>query len=65
MTNTNSDDLLTRKEAAKILGCDAQTVDVYRRKGLLPWFRRGTRGIRIRRGDVDALTVAQTKVTEG
>ena len=69
MTNTNSPDLLTRKEAAVILDCTQQTVDVYRRnwsrhlKGpKLPWVILGMGRIRIRRADVDALLAVQNTV---
>jgi excisionase family DNA binding protein len=62
MTNKTSPDLLTRNEAAEILGVTALTVDAYRKNGKLPWLRYGPTGIRLRRADVDAVKAAQTTV---
>ena len=64
MVNNSPDDLLTRKQAADILEVVPQTVDIYRAEGRLPWLRHGMfgKGVRIRRGDVDALRDERDKV---
>lgn len=47
-------ELITKKEAAKLLGVTTVTVDTYARKGLLEKKRIGSR-VRFRRGDVRKL----------
>lgn len=50
---TNADDLLSRAEAADLLGVSTQTVLRWGRDGILTEQRiEGTRWVRYRRGDV-------------
>ena len=50
--------LISKKEAARLLGCSQSTIDNYRRVGRLKSVKLG-KSVRFRRGDV--LAVAQAK----
>jgi excisionase family DNA binding protein len=50
--------LISKKEAARLLGCSQSTVDNYRRAGVLEAVKLG-KAVRFRRGDV--LAVVQPK----
>lgn len=48
------DRLITKKEAARLLGCSQSTIDNYRRAGVLEAVKLG-KAVRFRRGDVLAV----------
>lgn len=50
--------LISKKEAARLLGCSQSTIDNYRRAGVLEAVKLG-KAVRFRRGDV--LAVVQPK----
>lgn len=47
--------LISKKEAARLLGCSQSTIDNYRRAGVLEAVKLG-KAVRFRRGDVLAVT---------
>lgn len=50
--------LISKKEAARLLGCSQSTVDNYRRAGVLEAVKLG-KAVRFRRGDVLAVVQPQ------
>jgi excisionase family DNA binding protein len=50
--------LITRKQVSKLLGVAPDTVDAWRRRGLLPHHRLGGGTIRYSRDDIEAYLAA-------
>lgn len=53
------DRLISKKEAARLLGCSQSTIDNYRRAGVLEAVKLG-KAVRFRRGDLLAFAQPQT-----
>jgi len=59
-TQTQSEDLVTRQQAAKLLGISLPTLHHYSKHGIIPAYRIGSR-VRYRRGELmDCLKKVQT-----
>jgi excisionase family DNA binding protein len=60
-TQSESEDLLTRKEAANLLGVSLPTLHDYTTRSIIPAYRLGTR-VRYRKGEIlDCLRKVQTR----
>jgi excisionase family DNA binding protein len=58
---SESEDLLTRKEAANLLGVSLPTLHEYTTRSIIPAYRLGTR-VRYKKGEIlDCLRKVQTK----
>jgi len=60
-TESESEDLLTRKEAANLLGVSLPTLHDYTTRSIIPAYRLGTR-VRYKRGEIlNCLSKVQTR----
>ncbi len=54
--------LLSREEAAELLGVDVRTIDAFRKRGQLGWVQIGTKTVKIKMSELERFASAATFV---